>query len=124
MNQDHGSTLEDGAVSEFGMHLRESGEAHVLEAVGDIDVESSRLLRAQILELFADPSSTVVLDLSRVGFMDSSGLGALVAGHKLADPHGSFRLAGANSVVRRVLQVTGLDRVFAHFDTVDEAVAG
>ena len=100
------------------------GDFHVLQLAGDIDVESSRTLRAHIVERFALPSARLVVDLTAVDFMDSSGLGALVSGWQLTREDGDFRIAGANAVVRRVLSITGMEDVFSMYATVDDAVTG
>jgi anti-sigma B factor antagonist len=102
---------------------RTSGDFDVIELSGDIDVETARTLRAHIVDRFADSPARVVVDLSGVGFMDSSGLGALVSGWQLTRDDGAFRIAGASSIVRRVLSITGMEDVFALYDTVDDATA-
>jgi len=103
---------------------RVSGDFHVLELAGDIDVETARTLRAHIVDKFSQPTSRVVVDLSGVAFMDSSGLGALVSGWQLTREDGAFRIAGANPVVQRVLSITGMEEVFALYPSVEAATAG
>ncbi|MET0821534.1 MAG: STAS domain-containing protein [Aeromicrobium sp.] len=103
---------------------RVRGEFDVIELAGDIDVETARTLRAHIVERFSGSTSRVVVDLSGVDFMDSSGLGALVSGWQLNREEGAFRVAGANSIVRRVLSITGMEDVFALYESVDDATAG
>jgi anti-sigma B factor antagonist len=100
---------------------RVRGDFHVVELAGDIDVETARTLRAHILDQFTDSPARVVVDLSEVEFMDSSGLGALVSGWQLTRDDGLFRLAGANPIVRRVLSITGMEDVFALYPDVDAA---
>lgn len=96
---------------------------HVLELSGDIDVETARTLRAHIVDRFSEPAPRVVVDLSGVDFMDSSGLGALVSGWQLTRDDGTFRIAGANPVVQRVLSITGMEEVFSLYPDVDAATA-
>ena len=100
------------------------GDFHVLQLAGDIDVETSRTLRAHIVDRVVTPSSQIVVDLTAVDFMDSAGLGALVSGWQLTREGGDFRIAGANPIVRRVLSITGMEDVFALYETVDDAIAG
>ncbi|MET0928224.1 MAG: STAS domain-containing protein [Aeromicrobium sp.] len=102
---------------------RVSGDFHVLELAGDIDVETARTLRAHIVERFSAPASQVIVDLTAVDFMDSSGLGALVSGWQLTREDGAFRIAGANPVVQRVLSITGMEDVFSVYPTVEDAAA-
>ena len=102
---------------------RVRGEFDVIELAGDIDVETARTLRAHIVERFSDSNARVVVDLTGVDFMDSSGLGALVSGWQLTRDDGTFRIAGANSIVRRVLSITGMEDVFALYESVDDATS-
>lgn len=100
---------------------RRTEEFHVVALDGDIDVESARDLRAHFVDQIADPSARVVVDLSGVDFMDSSGLGALVSGWQMTREEGEFRIAGANPVVHRVLTITGMEDVFQLFPTLEDA---
>ena len=67
--------------------------------------------------------SRVVVVLSHVKSMDSSGLGALVSLHKALPPGGKLLLVGAQSAVRSLLQITRLDKLLPVFDTVAAALA-
>lgn len=61
----------------------------------------------------AQPGRRVVLDLAEVGFIDSSGLGAVVAVYKLLQPDRVLELARLGPAVERVFRLTRMDRVFA-----------
>ena len=99
-------------------------ESVVLKAQGDIDLDSSREFKEKINELLEAGSKLMVLDLAGVRFIDSSGLGVLVVSLKSAAEHdSSIRLACAQPVVEKVLQLTGLDRIFIMSETVAEALA-
>ncbi|AWB90875.1 STAS domain-containing protein [Aeromicrobium chenweiae] len=102
---------------------RSAGDFHVVELAGDIDIESARELRAHIVERISDSSSRVVVDLTDVAFMDSSGLGALVGGWQMTREDGEFRIAGASPVVQRVLSITGMEQVFQLYPTVADATS-
>jgi len=99
---------------------RDGHTVFVLE--GDIDLESSRTLRADLLAALPSGDEKVVVDLARVGCMDSSGLAALVSAWKVVRERGSFRVAGANEVVHRVLTITGMEEVFDLHTDVDAAL--
>ena len=65
----------------------------------------------------------IVLDLSRVIAMSSTGLGILIAAHRaLTDRGGCFKLAQLSEKVRSILETTRLNSVFEIFDSVDKAV--
>jgi anti-sigma B factor antagonist len=70
------------------------------------------------------PPGRVVLDMSGVGFLDSSGLGALVAVMKALPAGRRLELAGCGPVVARVLELTRMDRIFVLHPDLDGALAG
>jgi anti-sigma B factor antagonist len=65
----------------------------------------------------------IVLDLSEVDFVDSSGLGAIVASLKMLGGKGDLVISGASDKVMSLFKLTRMDRVFQIFATRDEAVA-
>lgn len=68
-------------------------------------------------------SETVVLDLHHVCFIDSSGLGAIVAAMKHLAPDRKLVLAGLTPTVEKVFRLTRMDSVFSVFSTIDGALA-
>lgn len=66
---------------------------------------------------------TVILDLSRVEFIDSSGLGAIVAAMKHLGKDRKLALAGLTPAVQRVFQLTRMDSVFNVFPTLEGALS-
>lgn len=67
-------------------------------------------------------SDTVVLDLSEVQFIDSSGLGAIVAAMKHMGQSRTLALAGLTPTVEKVFRLTRMDSVFSVFSTLDSAL--
>jgi len=63
----------------------------------------------------------VVLDLKNVSFIDSSGLGAVVAAMKLLAPKQELELAGLTQIVEKVFRLTRMDRVFTIHENSDAA---
>jgi anti-sigma B factor antagonist len=99
-------------------------ELAVLAFAGELDIESSVGLRTIGVELIEDGHCHLVLDLSKLTFIDSSGLNALVHLRSRAlEREGSIRLAVAHPRVGWVLRSTGLDQVFAVYPSVGEALA-
>ncbi|MGJ8616125.1 MAG: STAS domain-containing protein [Sulfitobacter sp.] len=68
--------------------------------------------------------SDVVLDLRQVEFIDSSGLGAIVATMKFLAPDRALILAGLTTAVEKVFKLTRMDSVFSVFSTLDQALVG
>lgn len=66
-------------------------------------------------------SKKVILDLEKVEFVDSSGLGAIIACRKKMGTEGELAIAGASDAVEGLFKLTRMDRVFRLFATTDEA---
>jgi anti-anti-sigma factor len=83
----------------------------VVYAAGEIDASTLSALQGALAGAL-EQSSSVVLDMGGVTFMDSSGLGALLGSHRAAQQTGgSFLVRRPSHGVRRVLSMTGLDSV-------------
>jgi anti-sigma B factor antagonist len=82
-------------------------------------------LRALVADTVKAGRNRIVVDLSNTEFMDSSGLGALIAGLKAArQAGGDLRIACATAQVRTVLKLTNLDRVLRPYESVEGALGG
>lgn len=84
-----------------------------------VAIEFKDVMRAQT----DNGPDIVILDLSRVDFIDSSGLGAIVAALKHMGGERRLALAGLTPTVQRVFQLTRMDTVFSVFPTLDGALA-
>ena len=114
---------------ELSLGSKIAGGITVLEVRGEADVYSSPTLRDRLMDLLDTGSPdavapVVVVDLSEVGFIDSTGLGTLVAAHKrAADQNGALPVVCAQDRILKLLRITGLDDVFEIHATLDEALA-
>ncbi|HEX2179349.1 MAG TPA: STAS domain-containing protein [Actinomycetota bacterium] len=98
----------------FDMRVTTEGSKSIIGLVGDLDFHTARRLREQLLASHADGIHDVVLDMTELEFIDSSGLSVLVAGLKrLRDSGGSLTLRSVPDQTRRVLEVSGLSRVLS-----------
>ena len=90
---------------------------------GRVDVQTAPTLKEQIRNLVDADGLTIIVDLSQVDFIDSSGLSALVSGLKtLRERRGALHLCQAQPQARTALRLTLLDRVFSIFPTLDQAL--
>ena len=104
------------------LSTRQVDDLAVVSVGGEVDLETASQLGDHALDALRDMSPHVVLDLTGVTFMDSTGLKVLLAIQRRADlAGGSFAVAGPSRSVRKILALTGLDQTFAIYDTVDEA---
>lgn len=89
-----------------------------------LDAHNSKELKDYLLELMDSGSKKLILDLSEVRFVDSSGLGALLSGHKNAGlREGRFAFVGVQSRVQSMFELTRLTRVFEIYPGVEDALA-
>jgi anti-sigma B factor antagonist len=99
------------------------GDCAVLQVTGEVDVYTAPMLREQILELAAKGAVHLIADLSRVDFLDSTGLGALVGGLKrLREGGGSLALVISTPRILRIFQITGLTKALAVRPSVADAI--
>jgi anti-sigma B factor antagonist len=92
----------------------------VVFVTGEVDIATAPALRRALASWEEEPELPfVVVDLSNVGFIDSTGMGALVAFHKRI--HNEVRIV-VTEHIKKVMKLTALDQVFSLFDTVREAV--
>jgi anti-sigma B factor antagonist len=96
----------------------------VVTAPEEIDITNAPELRSALLEAAAHGHGTLVVDMTRTQFCDSSGLHTLLAAHKRAQAEGGeLLLAIAAAPVLRVLALTSIDRMIPNFTSLDEALA-
>ena len=99
---------------------------HVVVAVrGEVDIATAPKLREKLVELASQGAQQVVVDLDGVEFLDSTGLGVLIGGMKrLRGLDGDLTLVCTQPRILKVFEITGLNRAFSIYESVDDAVAG
>jgi anti-sigma B factor antagonist len=101
------------------------GGALVVRAqMARIDAAIAIAFKEQMRALVAGSESRVILDMARVEFLDSSGLGAVVAVMKMLGPDRRLELAALTPAVERVFRLTRMDRVFTLHATAPPAGGG
>jgi anti-sigma B factor antagonist len=89
------------------------GDATVVRMAGELDIVTADQCKRRVSDLVDGGAGTVRLDLAGLGFVDSSGLGALVAIHHHAVARGAaIELQGVPAQVRRLMEITKLDELF------------
>ncbi|MCB0834940.1 MAG: STAS domain-containing protein [Bacteroidetes bacterium] len=90
-----------------------------------LDSKISTLYKQEFVRLKEQGLTQLVVDLSDVEFIDSSGLGALLMGRRLMEEAGGdLCVSGTQEKVLHMFRIVKLDRVFAFFDTADAAIEG
>ena len=92
---------------------QERAEPHLFVVTEDIDASNAWQLKPRLLEHLGQYGPELKLDLGQVNFIDSTGLGMLVSVLKEArERGGQVSLFNPNREIQRLLQITGLERVF------------
>lgn len=105
------------------MESRREGEAAVLTLAGEVDVSNVAEVREAGLKLLQSDTKRLVVDLSEVTYMDSSGLGMLVGLLKrVRESGGEVAIAGARERVGRLFEITGLKQVFSLYEDAAAAL--
>ena len=109
---------------DLSVTTREEGGRTIVEVGGEIDVYSAPTLRDRLNALVADGHHHLVVDMQGVEFLDSTGLGVLVGGLKrVRTLNGSLQLVCSQERVLKVFRITGLTKVFAIHDSIEQALS-
>ena len=108
---------------DLSLETRTEGGRTVVEVGGEIDVYTAPQLRERVVDLVAAGQVDLVLDLSDVEFLDSTGLGVLVGAlNRVRANDGSLALILTQERILKIFEITGLRKVFPIYSTVAEAV--
>ena len=89
---------------------------------GRLDAEVALDFRREMVELFNRGRSQILLDLSDIDFLDSSGLGSIVSVLKIMRSDGELHLCGVKETVMSTFRLTRMDRVFKMHASVQDGV--
>jgi anti-sigma B factor antagonist len=99
------------------------GKVVVIETPERLDASIASDVRGRISELVEEGKYMLVIDLGKTEFMDSSGLGSLVARIAVTrSNNGDIRLASAKPQIHKLFEITHLNKVFKFYDDVNSAV--
>ncbi|HEU5066331.1 MAG TPA: STAS domain-containing protein [Gaiellaceae bacterium] len=97
---------------------------YVIALAGEVDLYTAPEFKQQLLNVIGEGGKDVVVDFSDTTFIDSTTLGVLVGGVKrLRAQDGRLSLVCSDRNIRKIFEITGLDRVFTIYPTRDEALA-
>jgi len=104
--------------------LESVGSFSLINLSGEVDVYSAPKLREAIKELVDEGSYNIVVDLEKVAFLDSTGLGVLVGGLKrVKHQDGELGIICNQEKILRIFRITGLTKVFPIYRSRDELLA-
>src|SRR5262249_10641844 len=104
----------------LGHYARDGIE--VIDVRGEIDIYTAPRLRELLIDLVSQGSYRLVVNLDKVGFLDSTGLGVLVGGlRRLRAPAGSLGLGCTQQPILKIFKIPGLAEVVDVYEDVDQA---
>jgi len=110
---------------DLGLDVTESNGWAVLAVQGEVDVYTAPQFREQLIQLVDEGQRRILVDLEGVEFLDSTGLGVLVGGLKRVRGHdGELALVCTQRRILKVLEITGLTKVFGIHPSVEAATGG
>lgn len=99
------------------------GKVLILKALEKrLEADITEALKKELSEIINSGARLIVIDISDVDFMDSSGLGAFIFSYKLLEDKGTIAISGAKEGVKSILKLTRMDRLFQIFESAKEAV--
>lgn len=105
-------------------NVEESSGVPIVRVAGEIDVFTAPSFKSAVSRAIESKAGDLIIDLTDVGYMDSSGFGTLLSATKRIKPvGGSVILVGCSEAIERMLNITHLDTIFAVCSNLDEAMA-
>lgn len=96
----------------------------VLDIEGEVDVYTAPQLKQDIVQIAESGVKHLIINLSKVEYLDSTGLGVLIGGLKrLRENDGNLALVGPGMRILRIFEITGLDKIFDIYETEAQAAA-
>lgn len=96
----------------------------IVSIYGELDVATAPTLRERLIALVGEGSHKLILDLEGVDFLDSTGLGTIISALKRVRTHGGdMRLVSTQPRIKRLFDITGLDKAVPLLPSIDAAIA-
>jgi anti-sigma B factor antagonist len=110
---------------EMDLQIKVRGKSTIpiIDLTGEVDAYTSARFRDTMLELVEKGAAHLVINMESVEYIDSSGLGALVGGLKrVSEREGKIVIVCSNPQIKKVFEITGLEKVFSVFTEEEEAL--
>jgi anti-sigma B factor antagonist len=119
----NGITGQQQHHEDLSIHVHVIDDIEVFELTGSLDIATSPTVRAALTSASERGGHQLIVDLTQVEFLDSTGLGALIGGQRRAREFGGeVRIVAKEGQILRLLRITGLLKVFSVYPTLEDAV--
>jgi stage II sporulation protein AA (anti-sigma F factor antagonist) len=100
------------------------GNTLIASIIGEMDHHTADYIRDKIDgEMIKSSTKNIVFDFSKVGFMDSSGIGVVMGRYKnISRLNGKTSIIKANEQIRRIFEMSGVVKLVPIYDNIDEAI--
>lgn len=103
--------------------IRETKGFPIIDVTGEIDISTHLRLKDLLYRTLDDGATSLLVNMTNVRYMDSSGFGTLLGVTKRIRPSGgTVNLIGCNQAIQRMLKITHLNTIFGLYETEDEAI--
>jgi|SRR5699024_7325852 len=105
--------------------MKESNENLIVKLKGELDHHNSETVRKKIDRYFLENSlDNIVLDLTELSFMDSSGIGLIMGRYKnVTSTNGKLVVVSNNSYINRIFKMSGLLKIVDMYPTLEKAIS-
>ena len=104
--------------------IKQKEQNVIIALTGEIDMKCSGKIKDKFAEIFLQKPNSIIVDLTEVGFMDSSGLAVLVGALKQSrNSDCKLKIANLTEDIRAIFEICRLETIFQIYDTVDEALS-
>jgi anti-sigma B factor antagonist len=109
---------------DIGVETRITGDVAIVAVVGELDISTAPELRGALVDAAAADPSHVVVDLTELEFLDSTGLGVIIGAFGRAkEAAGTLRVVCPQERFRRLFRITGLDGLMPVDESLEAAMA-
>ncbi len=105
------------------INVRRDAAVPIIDLSGEVDAYTSARFREAMIDVIEAGTASLIVNMMKVEYIDSSGLGALVGGLKRSSEHGGKILIVCDNIqIKKVFEITGLEKVFHIHDVESDAV--
>ena len=97
----------------FDLNLIDQGDHYLIELIGDLDIYNNKKFKEKLADIYEDLDKDLVVDCSRLEYLDSTGLGSFISLLKLTrDEEKEITVKNLKKNIKKVFKITDLDKLF------------
>ena len=97
----------------FDLNLIDQGDHYLIELIGDLDIYNNKKFKEKLADIYEELDKDLVVDCSRIEYIDSTGLGSFISLLKLTrDEEKEITVKNLKKNIKKVFKITDLDKLF------------